>query len=197
LGAPSAAAKQPAQPVLRTGKELEAAVHAALRRWVKPSDADAGSAAREFLRIYYELAQDKQLGAVTREELRNKVRNRLAQLADQIRKRIARETRLAKAKGPKKLETPADKTELLAQLGGAGGQPAAGAGGQGQFNVPDNGQELVDLIQSVIAPSSWDINGGPGSIYYWRPFHALVVRQTGEVHEQIGGTLEQLEKASR
>ena len=175
-----------------------------MRRWVKPSDADAGSAAREFLRLYCELAQDKQLGAVAREELRNKVRNRLAQLADQIRKRIARETRLAKAKGPKKLETPADKTETLAKWGGAGGQPgrgggqpALGAGGQGQFNVPDNGQELVDLIQSVIAPGSWDINGGPGSIYYWQPFHALVVRQTGEVHEEIGGMLEQLEKANR
>jgi hypothetical protein len=85
----------------------------------------------------------------------------------------------------------------LAQRGGAGGQPAPGAGGQGQFNALDNGQELVDLIQSVIAPSSWDINGGPGSIYYWRPFHALVVRQTGEVHEEIGGTLQQLERANR
>ena len=95
-----------------------------------------------------------------------------------------------------------DKMEPLAQWAGAGGQqgrgtgPAAsGAGGPGQSGAPDNGQELVDLIQRVIAPSSWEVNGGPGSIYYWRPFQALVIRQTGEVHEQIGGTLEQLQKA--
>ena len=66
----------------------------------------------------------------------------------------------------------------------------------GQANN-DYGEELVDLIQKTIAPSTWDVNGGLGSIYYWRPCRAMIIRQTGDVHDQIGGVLQQLGKAGR
>ncbi len=39
------------------------------------------------------------------------------------------------------------------------------------------------------APESWNVNGGRGTITYWEPGLALVVRQTDDVHEQIGGVL--------
>ena len=42
-----------------------------------------------------------------------------------------------------------------------------------------------------------DVNGGLGSIYYWQPGRALVVRQTGAAHDDIGNLLRQLEQVNR
>lgn len=33
--------------------------------------------------------------------------------------------------------------------------------------VAANAQDLIDLIQTTIAPDTWEINGGRGSIYYF------------------------------
>ena len=54
--------------------------------------------------------------------------------------------------------------------------------------------ELIALIQDTIAPDSWDVSGGKGTIRYYPNFHVLVVRNTAEVHRRIGGTLKQLKK---
>jgi hypothetical protein len=58
----------------------------------------------------------------------------------------------------------------------------------------DDGWDLVELIRATIAPETWDVNGGRGSMYYYRPQQLLVVRQTGEVHHQLGGVLGQLRR---
>ena len=55
-------------------------------------------------------------------------------------------------------------------------------------------QELIDLIQSTIAPESWAVNGGKGTILFYQPQNALVVRQTAEAHEQLGSVLQQLRR---
>ena len=209
---PSAAENTASTPL--AGKELSVAVRAALRRWARPSDSQADQAAREFLALYRQLQEDRQLGPATRADLRQTVRARLAHLADQIARRVAREQR--EATGPqtaKSVKTPADRDDNLAQRGGpmaAGpgfggmgfGRPGlagpgfpGGAAGPGQN--ADYGLQLVDLIQRTIAPSTWDVNGGLGSIYYFRPLRALVVRQTDEVHGRIGDALQQLERAGR
>ena len=52
--------------------------------------------------------------------------------------------------------------------------------------------QLIRLIQSTIDPDSWDVNGGTNSIRFYAPLNVLVVRATGEVHHQIGGTLPNL-----
>ena len=45
--------------------------------------------------------------------------------------------------------------------GSAGGRRGGvGGGAAGQNANADNGQQLVDLIQNVICPKSWDVNGG-------------------------------------
>ena len=69
-----------------------------------------------------------------------------------------------------------------------GQQPAAvePRGGAAQL---DHGRMLVELIERTIMPRSWDVNGGPGTIVYYAPLHALVVSATEEVHEKIGGIL--------
>ena len=198
------AVQQPLVP-LRTGPELRDAVRAALRRWARPSDKEADLAAREFLVLFGELQQDNRLAMSQREELRNKIRGRLLNLAQQINKRVAIQRRLARSKQPESVDA-AGKNDVLAQWGGAGrggmGGPMMGGGmmgggfGAGPVN-DDHGQEQVELIQQTIAPTTWDVNGGPGSIYYWRPGRAIVVRQMGEVHGQIGDVLQQMGKMGR
>lgn len=59
-------------------------------------------------------------------------------------------------------------------------------GGRGIATRPvDNSQQLMDVITSCIAPTSWDVNGGQGAVRYYAPSQALVVRQTSEIHEQL------------
>ena len=200
---PAVISAEETQVAPRTGPELREAVRAALRRWARPTDAQADTAAREFVTLYKQLQADDQISRSQRGYLLAKVRTRLMRLGDQIARRVARTKRLAKAGQLKTDRIPEGKADSLSQQagdvagGGASGLvggPAFG-GGPGQAN--DNGQALVELIQTVIRPASWDVNGGPGSIYYWYPGRAMVIRQTGEVHDEIGGVLEQLGRAGR
>jgi hypothetical protein len=49
----------------------------------------------------------------------------------------------------------------------------------------DDAEVLVRLIQRVIAPDTWDVNGGPGHVD-WRPHqNALVVSQTPERQQEV------------
>jgi len=200
------AEQTPAAP--RSGVELRDAVRAALARWARPQDKDAEKAAVAFLRLYDELYRDDQLAASQREYLRTKVRSRLLGLSKQISKRIAREKRLAKDEPknqgadedrlPASVDLPEGKGEPLAQnVAVANFATGFGQSGFGRGGSDDYGPQLVELIQRTIAPSTWDINGGPGSIYYWRPGRALVIRQMDAVHDDVGNLLRQLDQANR
>ena len=187
----------------RQGGKLREAVRVALRRWAKPTDSEADAAAREFLALYQELQADDQLSRSQRQYFQNKVRIRLMRLSDQIALRVARQKRLAEA-GARKSDGSADAQSTAQGVDSpgatspdqvAGVAPGGQAFGGGAFQTPDHGQQLVDLIQTVIRPETWDVNGGLGSIYYWYPGRALVIRQTDEVHGEIGGVLGQLRRA--
>lgn len=56
----------------------------------------------------------------------------------------------------------------------------------------DAGEALVDLITSAVAPSMWDLVGGPGKCYALPSFGELVVSQTAEVHTKVQALLKQL-----
>jgi general secretion pathway protein D len=71
-------------------------------------------------------------------------------------------------------------------------QPGPAAGGS-----IDNGDALADLIQTTVAPNSWQRAGGRGTIYYWRPGRALVVRATDGTHDDIADVMRQLNRAGR
>ena len=196
----------PAAP--RKGVALRSAVRAGLRRWSKPSDKEADEAARQFLTLYQELRSDDQLSRTQREQFAQKVRIRLMRLSDQITLRVAKERRLAKTReAEKRKQAPvakADSMETSAEAPGGSRDdylsPPAGpapARGGGAMQMPDHGEQLVELIQTVIRPETWDINGGTGTIYYWYPGRALVIRQMGEVHDEIADVLGQLRRAGR
>lgn len=55
-------------------------------------------------------------------------------------------------------------------------------------------QQLIDVIVTTIAPDSWRQNGGNGSISFYPINPALVIRQTGEVHEEVSALLRALGK---
>ncbi len=75
-------------------------------------------------------------------------------------------------------------------LGGSAlGGSARGGGARGGGGAFDYGPSLVDLIQRTIVPDFWDVNGGPGTIVYYRPLMCLVVRATSDVHHRIGGAV--------
>ncbi len=55
-------------------------------------------------------------------------------------------------------------------------------------------QPLIDLIETTIAPDTWAVNGGKGTLSFYQPVNLLVIRQTAEVHEQIGDAFGQLRR---
>jgi hypothetical protein len=58
--------------------------------------------------------------------------------------------------------------------------------------LDDNGDELLDLIRTVIHPDFWNINGGPGRSYYYQPLRIIVLTATMRVHEDVTNLLERL-----
>jgi len=54
-------------------------------------------------------------------------------------------------------------------------------------------RELLKMIESVTGPNTWSDNGGQGVV--WIVNGTLVVRQTGDVHRQIGRLLEAISDA--
>ncbi len=184
----------------RTGRKLLAAVRESLARLVDPKNEQLEAAVEELLYVYQELREDSEMAGSQREYYSKKVAYRLEQLSLELKKRIARNKRLGKSKPPERVRGHGEVAENLGQQAApAGGAPMTpnGSGMVGRRRAPndDYGQQLVDLIQKTIAPSTWDVHGGLGVIYYWRPGRALVVRQTGEVHEQMGDALDQLRRA--
>ena len=185
----------------RSGRELLAAVRESLARLADPKNEQLEAAVEELLYVYQELREDSEMAGSQREYYSKKVAYRLEQLSLELKKRIARNKRLGKPKPPERVRGHEQVAENLGQqvgqANGAAAVPNGGlAGGAGRRAPNDDyGQQLVDLIQKTVAPSTWDVHGGLGVIYYWRPGRALVVRQTGEVHDQMGNTLDQLRRA--
>ncbi|MGB9688696.1 hypothetical protein, partial [Thermogutta sp.] len=80
-----------------------------------------------------------------------------------------------------------------ASPGGANAPITTGPGGMGGAALADF-ESLIDLIETTVAPDTWDTVGGPGSISPFPTNLSLVISQTQEVHEQISDLLEQLRR---
>lgn len=91
-----------------------------------------------------------------------------------------------------RIERPAHQI-LPQRLAPGGAVPREGA--PTEKREVDYGPELVQLIERVISPEVWDINGGPATIAYYAPGRALVVRAPGEVHPQVGQLVNDLRAA--
>ena len=82
------------------------------------------------------------------------------------------------------------------QLTGGPSQVFAYASGN-WAGPPDNGPELVRLIEETINPEFWERNGGPGRIRYYKPLMIIVVTGSMEVHSDLNRMLRTLRSISR
>jgi Na+-transporting methylmalonyl-CoA/oxaloacetate decarboxylase gamma subunit len=168
-----------------------ARTHAALRRESSTRGLDQEQAIRDLAALYTTMEKAKGIDPAERTELCGLIRGRLSSTADRIGKRLAKQS-----KGRAESAQPAHAVQRAGGGKGSGeklsasGSSARYAGGThpgagGGQQVVDHGLELVELIQHTIAPSTWDVNGGNGTIVYFAPRQALVVRQTAEVHGDL------------
>jgi hypothetical protein len=73
----------------------------------------------------------------------------------------------------------------IADLAGIGN--VSFAPGVNQFQAAQNIKAIIDLIQSSIEPSSWQVNNGPGTIVFEPTTMSLIVKASAEVHYALGG----------
>ncbi len=186
----------------RAPAELRAVARAALRRHAGAKGDEKTAALRELVAIYRELDADTRLGRDERKELRGTVRNRLRRAADELERKIAKQDKPAEKRAnakPPAAKLPNGDEAVLAQQFGQQQRAGFGVGAAGGQSVgvngpDDDGQALVDLIQQTIAPASWDVNGGEGTIVYFRPLRVIVVRQAEQVQDDLGDLLEGLRR---
>jgi hypothetical protein len=144
-------------------------------------------------------------------DLGQQVRIRLQTVRNRVERRIAGKNPTAKkAARPATVATKQGDQVLAQQVPQAGAAGVAanqrGAVGQGAAvavappavaRPTDFGPELVELIEAVVSPSTWRINGGNGAIVYYSPKQVLVVSAPDDVQAQVGGVLRQLNAAQR
>jgi hypothetical protein len=201
---------------VRESTELSDAAKSALRASHAAKSAnERDTAARELVQVFVELQSDRSLTNGTRHNLQQQVRHRLLAIetglrsainsADSARKNgdVAKVSSDAKDKpNPNAPATVAIKNHspVLAQQmpppAAPGVAPPPRVNNQPNGGQPpdDYGPELLELIQRVIRPASWDVNGGASSGYYFQPLHALVISAPDEMHSEIGGVLGGLRK---
>ena len=56
------------------------------------------------------------------------------------------------------------------------------------INVVQNVKTIIEMIQSSVDPSSWLLNGGRGTITFDAPSMSLIIKQSAEVHAQMGNS---------
>lgn len=207
LSADAASAAPPAAPSRRY-TEIAQDVREALRAESRAETPEQQSAAvRHMAEIYREILADPRLPQS--DLLRgHKARlwSRMTRIKQDLQRQQQRETAArAKAEDPQQLAALEQAAESLSEqmslisdtMGGPGYVFQQGGGALGGGAVNDHGQELIELIERTIKPDFWDTNGGPGSMFYYRPLMALVVSATSEVHGNVGGLLGALRRAGQ
>jgi hypothetical protein len=204
--------------VERSPHELRTAVREAMRRQATTSGAAKEAATRELVALYGELAASTTLSDAEKRSQLGNVRNRLRRTSDALAQQLKKVEAAAPSEPTARAARPQQPAAqaLLAQLpgnaprqqaGAAGGRrqnfAAAGPAGGGAAAGPgqalaaatnENAEQLIDLIQTTIAPHTWDVNGGHGAIRYFAPAQVLVIRQTGGVHGEVSDALGLLRK---
>jgi hypothetical protein len=151
-------------PKERVMKALRTTAEALRSRSLEPEER---AAFVELLGAAEALRTDESVPQHERDRLRGLARVRLGEGANVLRRTAAR---------------PADEN-VSRQF-----PAAAGAAGP-QQQLPDvvEAEKLIEIITGAIRPESWDVNGGLGTIRYWSLGNALIITNTAEVHERVGG----------
>ena len=193
--APSTADEKQQSP--RPVKQLRTAITETLRREALSKDeAEQTQAVRDLITLAVEVrVHPKLVDNSVGKSMTRRLENRLRRIAQKMKRNQARDQAKRNAqqrrRRPINVELPKRGDDLRAQIGfGAGGNNQPGDAPQ----PSDDGEALVELIEQVIAPASWEVNGGRGVIIYFKSRRVLVVRQRGEAHEALGELIEGLNR---
>ncbi len=190
------AAAQAAQiPVVshmdRDGVRAELAATAAILRNAegKPDLAEFRQVAPRLYALHQSVVESDALTAAEQQQFRLQIRTRLFELGDKIvetaRRHQGIERRAARSEG-RNAATQMEQFSLASLASGGGlaaAEPYPWLGGAAEREAA----KLIELIRTTIQPEHWDVNGGPGAMFYYAPTHSLVVRASLEVHWAIGG----------
>lgn len=181
-----------------------------LSAWLKAeatasSESEQYRAVWELVRLAVEVRSDPRFDtSETLAEYKARIVSRLRRVRDQVairngvnRRGQNRTPRGAPEIGRASFENSDSGSAGVPATPEATGKPVTSLTARGGGAVPNNAQELIELIENVIAPGFWDTQGGPGAIRYFYPVHALVIRATSEVHEGVGGLVGGLRAAGR
>jgi hypothetical protein len=176
-----AAAAKAASAKDRVVRALQQTAEAMRSRSIEPAEH---ATFRELLAAADALAKDKNVALMEREKWRGIARGRLAEGADLLRRQLARK--------PANVRPPLSPVlaqqglgGLMQPLGGMQAQP----GNAGPSAEQQEAEALMELITGAIRPESWEDNGGEGVIRYWSLGHAIIIHNTADVHEKVGGTV--------
>ncbi len=183
----------------RTVSEWNKVVSTALRREaLAKNDQERIEAIIALVSLYTEGAEARYLSDPVRKELRYKMRSRLVKIQKELKKKYCSNDSKKKPandkvavtaeKDPDSSAYEKDKPKTPEK------QPPARGGGA---KLDDYADELIEIIQATISPDTWDINGGNGSIYYFRNGKAMVIRAPQQAHEKIGELMEGLRRAGQ
>lgn len=149
-----------AEPAPLKPFEIRRALHVALKdEATSETFSDRYDATKRLCALFAEVMLNEDFPDYDRQKWRGRLVSRLRSVRDDLQKQPQEET--------------ASLTSTQARGGGAIDQRGA--------------DELIDLITTTIDPETWDVHGGNGSIFYYSNLRVLVIRQTQEVHEKIGG----------
>lgn len=158
--------------------ELRAAYADSIRRSARKENPDSFGVAPELIDLYQRLDSDRTLAHTERSKMQRGLKFRLESLRDRVLRDALAQQRQQQ------------RNNMRSRRAGRRSTSGQSAGG-GEIA---RAVELIELIQNTIAPDTWDVNGGNGSIRYFSLLKVLVVRQTGEVHHQIGNGLSKLKQ---
>lgn len=150
-------------------------------------------AAEALLRAYFTLDESTQLRSREQGRLKTMLRSRMRRTSEALVEELARQrtrTRVAERKARVALASTTSSTASVEDHAPASASAGVLAGWRaGGRAEEDYGQQLVELIQTVIQPDQWEVNGGRSTIYYYKPRHALIISAPAEVHHAVGGAL--------
>lgn len=158
-------------------------------------NADRARQLRRMCEVYLEVVQDERF--VTNhllQQQKSKLHTRLIKIRDELKRQRSIERRSAEKS--RRGEDDQQQRELAGSLAAhlqlasqtLGGPAAVFEGATGGAPI-DYADDLIDLITETISPTHWNVNGGSGSIMFYRPALALVVRASSEVQGRVGDLL--------
>jgi len=138
----------------------------------------------ELLNAAEALRHDEKVPQHERDKWRGLARVRLVEGADAMRRQLAKKDAAQAGAAPAGADA-----RISRQLPAAGG---AVTGVTQQAADVVEAQKLIEIITTTVRPETWEDYGGQGVIRYWSLGSALIIYNTADVHERVGGFAGQL-----